>query len=429
MQRYSRMSCPIDAVQRPLMVGALGTSLTWGSDLPSRERDAWPTVLQQLLRARTNRADIFVFNGAMRASSADFAALCFDELWGPAWADGRGLARAPRLDLAVIEYTWSSSASQVSALIETLHSRGIPVLGVLYYHPVNLARLTKIKNDQTPDYHASSIGKHVSYAHVFDQHSVPYINTSHLNDRHGWRKMMNTTRGILSAAHLSPLGHHGIATLLTEQIYSSKESCAASFRLPQPPSSSSGTSSASSGASPLPPPPRPRSDDFFCRIGTSLGDMLDTTRTRGWQVLVPADNRTPGIVATSLNASLSLLLPTPTNGRFMSLAFERSQWHQGTARVSCGGGCVCAPQEFDLHTTKKYTYLQRTRPRWLSARQSADGSSSSCTAAAAVASGWCEIAVQPITLTAGRLMIKAVTVSPPRAGNKSIGVNSLYSLP
>ena len=72
-------------------------------------------MLQRLLAERLSRTDIFVFNGAMRATSADFAALCFDEMWGGAWRDSRGVARAPRLDLAIIEYTWSSSPSQISS--------------------------------------------------------------------------------------------------------------------------------------------------------------------------------------------------------------------------------------------------------------------------------------------------------------------------
>ena len=68
--------CPLTATQRPLTIGALGTSLTWGADLPPLERP-WPQRLQALLRSRLGRDDIFLVNGAMRASSADFAALCF----------------------------------------------------------------------------------------------------------------------------------------------------------------------------------------------------------------------------------------------------------------------------------------------------------------------------------------------------------------
>ena len=97
--------CPLHSAPRPLILGALGTSLTWGADLPDPKRQAWPHVLQSMLQENLGRRDIFVANGAMRASSADFSALCFDELWGSAWSDARGVGRAPRLDLAIIEFS------------------------------------------------------------------------------------------------------------------------------------------------------------------------------------------------------------------------------------------------------------------------------------------------------------------------------------
>ena len=75
IERESRAACPlkIGAVDphRPLVIGAIGTSLTWGSDLPSRRTQAWPVVLQSELRAQMGRTDIFVVTGAMRAASAD----------------------------------------------------------------------------------------------------------------------------------------------------------------------------------------------------------------------------------------------------------------------------------------------------------------------------------------------------------------------
>ena len=46
--------------------------------------------------------------------------------------------------------------------------------------------------------------------------------------------------------------------------------------------------------------------------------------------------------------------------------------------------------------------------------------------AAAVA---CVIVVRASRLEAGRLVLKAITISSPRAGNRSVSVNSLYALP
>ena len=117
-------ACPLLQNARPLIVGALGTSLTWGADLADRATQAWPVRLQERLRSATGRSDLYVLNGGLRASSADFASLCFDELWGEQWHDSRGLAHAPRLDLAIIEFNWSSSASQVRADDRTVRCRG-----------------------------------------------------------------------------------------------------------------------------------------------------------------------------------------------------------------------------------------------------------------------------------------------------------------
>lgn len=435
--------CPLTppvALRRPVILGALGTSLTFGVDLPDASTEAWPIVLQGMLAERLQRSDVFVINGAMRASSADFAALCFDELWGAAWRDKRGVARGPRLDLAIIEYNWSSSPSQVSALIEAMHARGVPCVGVLYYHPVNVARLGRVKNDPTPWKGIENAGHQRTFARVFEEHGVPFVNTSVLNVRHGHKAMLNTTRSIWSAAHLSPLGHAGIAQMLADSLV---QNCSAAFRLP--PSA----------------PNAPR--DYFCRIGSSLADLRATggggaeaappvpsggstsaaagsgdgsgsSRTSvneessrsslneervgrdGWQMLIPPDGRTAGLLTTSPNASLTLHLPPPAGGRFLSIGFECSYRHDGEATVRCGGACWCAPFGFQTHTRKKYTYMQRSKPTWI-APVLGGGASSTC-----------ELVVSTTRLSTGRVMLKAITVSSPRAGNRSVSTSSLYAL-
>ena len=429
------------------MIGALGTSLTWGADLPDARTQAWPAVLEKLLADRLGRTDVHLLNGAQRATSADFAALCFDELWGSSWTDARGTSRPPRLDLAVLEFTWSSSPSQIAALIDALHARGVPCIGVLYYHPVNVQRLGRIKNDPTPWKGAERAGHAAQFAHVFEARGVAFVNTSVLNARHGYRAMLNTTRGIYSAAHLSPLGHLGVATLLADLLIAN---CTVAFRLPV----------LSSAAAPK---------DYFCRIGSSLSDLRppeeaavdrqaaasaallggsgvasaagssssngggggggsNSSNCSDWRLLTPGDGRTPGLVAYAPRAAVRLRLPVPVAGRFLSLGFEASHAHDGVARNSCGGGaCWCAPIVFHAQTRKKYTYLQRTRPTWLApvtARELRDAPSGDVQPT-------CELLVVAQSITRGRLMLKALTVSPPRGGggNRSVSTASLYSLP
>ena len=59
------------------MLGVLGTSLSFGADLANRTKQAWPARLEDVLRSQHKTSNIWVLNGAMRASSADFAALCY----------------------------------------------------------------------------------------------------------------------------------------------------------------------------------------------------------------------------------------------------------------------------------------------------------------------------------------------------------------
>ena len=433
--RSTASACPLTGTLRPLVVGALGTSLTWGADLPDAARMAWPTVLQEVLQARLGRRDVFVLNGAMRATGADFAALCFDELWGPQWNDARGVARPPRLDLAIIEYNWSSSASQLAALIDALHARGVPSIGVLYYHPIRRIQGLPACGWTCPDkvdrFVASlankppAFGKHEQFAATFASRRVPYVNTSTLNDKHGWRLMLNTTRGILSAAHLTELGHRALAGLIADTLLAGDEACAEAFRLPAlaapPPDGSLASESlesstplvraATASAASAPPP------EYFCRIGGSLTDALVPVRSHGWSILFPPDGRTAGLVAAAVNATLTLSVPPPRRGRFLSLGFERSHRHHAAAAISCAGACVCAPITYDAHTSKKYTYLQRTSPRWVEPAIVTSGSAASC-----------DVIVRATRLDAGRLMLKAVTMATPRAGNRSVSTSSLYAL-
>lgn len=109
------------AIGQNITIGILGNSITYGAEVESR--DAWPAQLEKRLRAHIGVA---VLNGAVRASSADFAALCWEEIWA------RSSSLNTTLDLAVIDYTYTSSALQIEALIFKLRLLGIPVLANLY---------------------------------------------------------------------------------------------------------------------------------------------------------------------------------------------------------------------------------------------------------------------------------------------------------
>ena len=120
-------------------------------------------------------------------------------------------------------------------------------------------------------------------------------------------------------------------------------------------------------------------------------------------------------------------------GGFLSLGLEKSHRTFASAQISCHGSCVCAGQVFNAHTAKKYTYLQRTSPKWLYwpwlGAASADSSAAAAPEGSTYRRDECVVELHVAEIQNGsRLFLKAFTFSPPRAGNKSVSVGTLYSL-
>ena len=376
------VGCLLNETERPVIVGALGTSLTFGAEVENRRATAWPAVLQRLLRARAGSSNIFVINGAVRASSADLAALCFDEIWGPAFADAAGHSRPPRLDLAVIEYTWTSSPSQIDTLVEALHARAIPVVALLYYHAANPYRFRLGPKDRTPWKNADKVGKQEQHARVLRRRGVPFFNNSALNARH---RMAMLTR---SKRHLSKLGHAEIGASLATLIADECDRLA-------------------------PPTPLPRVPAQVCKLGRAVSHLV--AEANGFALIEPADGRTAGYVATAVNATLTLEVASRASltAGFLSFAFERSWKTRASATMHCEPPCTCTPHTFDAHSGRAaYTYTQRSVPVWI----------------VVPSRGECRVRVSVTRLESGRFMLSAVTFSGARPGNRSVAINSLYAL-
>ena len=223
--------CPLLARPAPL-IGALGTSITFGAELDpvvnltrAPSKHAWPSKLQSLLRER-GFANAKVLNGAARGSGADYASLCFDHVW----AESTGKTVAPPLDLAIIEYTWTSNVPMMEALIQMLHSRKIPVLAILYYHAANPARFGHVKNNTTPwANYERAVGGYRAFSNLFRRLGVPAVNNSDVNSRYRYCEpqiMSEEGRCQLPLAtrskrHPSKLAHDFLARLVLDEMLSS----------------------------------------------------------------------------------------------------------------------------------------------------------------------------------------------------------------
>lgn len=98
---------------RAITIGVVGGSVSVGAGLPN-PNDAWPSVMEAAMRQIWAGHSISIHNAARAATTAGFAALCFDSLFGRAV-----------LDLVVIEYSWNTDrAAEVEALVNVAHAHG-----------------------------------------------------------------------------------------------------------------------------------------------------------------------------------------------------------------------------------------------------------------------------------------------------------------
>jgi hypothetical protein len=476
---------------RNLTIGVLGNSITYGAEV--EPADAWPAQLQRRLGSAT------VLNGAVRASSADFAALCWEEIWAHATTP-----RSPAsIDLVVIDYSYTSSALQIEALVMRMAQLRIPTLAHLYCpHSYWQRELRKLVDEPgAARAHTSSVTnasvftrkvltkidrmarslldntrlvdeRHMPHARarlgvggrlgaaeraaraaaallvlpstrnnkkvhgqtwtaedvrlawqlieyrnrsheaeelrealdvlaagrcldgfnrtrdVFHRWGVPYISNARQLRRRAERVL---TRGGAFAAHPNAEGHTIIANAVEQLFW---ERC------------------SSVGDSPRPMPPDTKLRGFDEQICTT-GARMPSRNCGGFTFVDPGHGRQAGLVSNASGATCELQLTTrKLRSGFMSLAFERGWRNRGRARLDCVPPCWCSPAEFEVGTGKRYTFTQRTAPRW-----TVLGPDRTCSVRVTLASR-----------IAGRVMIQGITLAPPLPNNRSVDTASLYAL-
>ena len=531
---------------RPLVIGALGNSITFGISTNVSWLHSVEVALNSLSVLDSTRKVLRVHtvNGAVRASSADFAALCYDEIWRL-----RGIEPVPKLDVAVIDYSFTSSVSQMAFLVDRLRSLPRPplVLALLYCphtfwhkvaqqnqtwyvdrgdmaaqsalplavstnstswrrersHYVNEHDAEALMKERLPPAMARllkrrKIAHRVAARAVWAEasgwlpahpngagwlatraaatavlhHKDVRCNFSHpieksatscvLNgdtaqvelarpdevDEYSWRRAMSavaageclgdrlqgvremlhargvpyttnalqlqrTAAQVLSdggnfGSHPNELGHEIMAGAVTRLIL--EQTTAPQSPPPPPPPPYEMRAVGKRGGSRA----RGGAMQQVCAMGTSVRTLFDATRSHGFEWVDPGGGRTPGLAATETGAVATLRLQSPSlRTGYMSLGMEKSYWSRAIAHISCVAPCECRHVTYDVHADKRYTYAQRSTPRWVTLPP--DGSV-------------CLVQVRVDEHRKGRVMVQAVTLAAPLAGNKSVSTNTLYWL-
>ena len=302
---------------------------------------AWPAQLQAALQAEWG-PHVVVASGAVRASSADFPTLCWDEVWGEQWAWG-DRPRAPRLDLVIIDYLWTSDLSKLTQLHKLTTALGIPTIGmILCGWRCDLPRETPTARRRGQSFESIAEACLVpsereciktqpgakAYYHAMTQRwGAPAFLTGSL----WWRRPGSSDRVNVSEVatpnllDVSPFGHKLLAEHLLRRII---DGCREGiFERPIGPPQTHLDLSAGQDV---------------CRIGFHLDDLV--VARHGFERVDPGEARTPGLAATSEGASLTFALqPHGMRRGFVRVSYERGWRNELVGRLSCEGACDCAP--------------------------------------------------------------------------------------
>ena len=131
----------------PVHLLFLGTSMTEGAvrleedgSFAYSKSHAWPARLVEAMRLAWPRSNVTFINAAAGGTSPGYAAVCIDALLA-----GR------RTDLVLVEYTQPSTRSeQLSLLLDMIRQRALPVLGVDYFHPLDVYKYVARRCDSSP---------------------------------------------------------------------------------------------------------------------------------------------------------------------------------------------------------------------------------------------------------------------------------------
>lgn len=424
-------SCPLFLSRRdgrPLVIGTVGTSISYGVGVEPPL--AWPRVLERKLRRRFGEGAVTVLNGAVRASTADFAALCWDAIWGRA---GFRSTAPPHLDLVVIEYTKSSTTWQLEVLLEKLVALRLPLLALLWHHaPCGLPRRLRATCVSPRELSA--------YRKLFRKYGVPHVTNRCAPEALGGYAFDSGARWL----HPSAAGHEVVADEVASWLVERRRCARRSLPLPTP-AEGWGTIAAA-----------PRQE---CRVGAGLEPLARTTD--GWTIVDEGTGRPSGFAATASGARLVLRLRlTPHEGRgggggtsggtgggtgtggtdgtaspppqqqwatgFVSLGLEFSWRNSATAVVRCLAPCACADSAIDVHTEREWTITSHTKPMMATldtgaARRVPAGTDSQ--------GAECLVEVVARNLTKGRLMVTAATLAQPLLRTHSVATGALHWLP
>ena len=151
-----------------------------------------------------------------------------------------------------------------------------------------------------------------------------------------------------------------------------------------------------------------------CRYGErALSELL--VASQGFGVVAPSEEgRTGGLAATQAGAMCELRLASRSLASgYVTIGFERGWRNYAHASVVCMPPCACRAMSINATNPKPYTITAFEASVWTTLGH---------TAAMRGGGYECVLRARVQSLSAGRLMLQAVTLSAPLPGNRSIAM-------
>jgi len=358
---------------RPLYVGVAGNSIARGVGV-QRKSASWPSLLQKRLRLRFGNQDIWVVNGAVRASSADFAALCWEAIWSS--AQPVPLPHSRSLSMLIMDYSLTSSFEEQHALLErALHER-VPALGLVYC----LDKLSQGASRQKCETFHDRLVK------LYRRQEVPFATIT---------SNQSAFNAFGTNAHPNEIGHQMMAAHAERLVVDFCLRRAAAV-LQQPPSNYPAQS---------------------CHIGTQSLRSLVVAR-RGFRDYLPDSLRLTGLVADEPHASVTLRLPLGSaSSGYVLVGHEQSWRNAGVATLSCLAPCHCQPARLLLNlSSSRYDSVQHFSAPLVMAHAAQSIGGTRKGTGLKLSPLACNLDVRLRSLERGRALLSAITFTAPRHG-------------
>jgi len=346
--------------QRPIHIGVIGTSVSWGTGASVRGKTDWFTQVEQVLRVFFPRANISAYNGCFPATASSFANMCLDKMV------------RPEVDLLFIEYVTNDfpdpnifgnvkMMAYERLLRKVLQYKNHPA--VVLTQVITWGQSFKANSTHKKWFHESAEDQYGVLAQYYGLPWLSYRNAIWIDAEYkrqavpgGWKALTN------DEVHPNDAGHRVILDTIIWLVQQT------SLDLLMQPFSKIDHFYIKQE---LPPPMHPTNYEEriqMCLLEDELLEVVDRSSSEGWEYINEgtAEKKKFGMIGTRPGTHLTLQLnmaqligvsglealdKVPQSKREISvmITYLKSYTNMGVARIECKAGCTCKPNEVDAH--------------------------------------------------------------------------------